>query len=131
MTNDKVSIGIVIIVVSLLVLAMFALGSSPPKVQCPMPSVDNKEHLVGVGYNILARKYWKTFDLDNDLREDYHVEYDITGVKPDRTLKISTFPTVYYLDLDKDGVYEVIYVDTQGSGRCEDLRTYTGREVQQ
>jgi len=114
---------------SLCSAAIFAIGATPIKGHCPIPSVDNREHLVGAGYNILARKYWKTFDLDNDLREDYHVEYDIIGVAQDHTVQHTLFPTVYYMDLDKDGVYETILVDMQGNGNCSDLRPYIGKET--
>ena len=131
MTSLKSSLVTGLLLGALATASIWQVGAMSAKGHCPIPSVDSKEHLVGAGYNILARKYWKTFDLDNDLREDYHVEYDIIGVAQDHTVQHTLFPTVYYMDLDKDGVYEAIFMDMQGNGRCEDLRPYTGRETNQ
>lgn len=114
----------------LFLLALVA-HAKPIGKYCPMPSIDQRDKQVGAGYNILAHKYWRTFDLDGDFREDYHVEYDLTGVKPDHTIQLSTFPSLYYRDTDGDGVYDQILMDTQGNGNCADLRPYIGRETTQ
>lgn len=99
------------------------------KAACQVPNIDQKEKLVGAGFDLIARKYWRTFDLDADLKPDYHIEYDILGIKEDKTFKMSTFPVTYYLDTTGEGFYNQVWIDTQGNGRCEDLRPFTGRET--
>ena len=95
---------------------------------CPLPPA-TPQNLVAAGFNVLDRVYWRTYDTDGDLKEDYHVEYEIQGQREDKTFKMSTFPVRYYIDKDHDGVYESIYIDVMGNGRCEDLKPYTGRET--
>lgn len=99
------------------------------KAACPVPSIDQKEKVVGAGFDVIARKYWRTFDLNADLKPDYHIEYDILGIKDDKSFKMSTFPVTYYLDTTGEGFYNEVWIDTQGNGRCEDLRRFTGRET--
>lgn len=96
---------------------------------CPVPSIDQKDKLVGAGFDLIAEKYWRTFDLNTDRRSDFHIEYDIKGVREDKTLILTPFPSTYYVDTDDDGTYDKIWIDMQGNGKCEDLRPFTGRET--
>ncbi|MDE3023865.1 MAG: hypothetical protein KGI54_18770 [Pseudomonadota bacterium] len=100
---------------------------------CPIPDIHKVEErqLVGAGFDLLAMKYWRTFDLDGNKVADYHVEYGISGIREDKTLILSTFPSTYYYDADGDGFYEVVMMDVNGNGVCKDLRPYTGRQHEQ
>ena len=100
---------------------------------CAIPDLHSLEErqLVGAGFDLLAMRYWRTFDIDGDKRADYHVEYSISGIRADKTLILSTFPMNYYYDSDGDGFYDVVLTDVNGNGKCSDLRPYTGREHEQ
>lgn len=96
---------------------------------CPVPisAIDRFDRLIGAGFDRIAGIYWRTFDLDGNQHADFQIEYNIVGMREDKTFIMTPFPVTYYLDTNGQGFYNEIYIDVNGNGRCEDLKPYTGR----
>ena len=94
---------------------------------CPVPNFDQPSKLIGAGYDIVAKIYWRIFDRNGDLRGYYYVEYELSRVTTDEhgpKITIRPFPFHYYVDTDHDGFYDQFYRDVKGDGRCQDVIPY-------
>jgi hypothetical protein len=72
------------------------------------------------GVGLLFREY----DLDGDGRPEFMTatQFDTQG----STGAIHAKPLFYWIDLNADAVYDQVWIDQGGQGRCDDIVLYQG-----
>jgi hypothetical protein len=66
----------------------------------------------------------EAYDINGDHTVDIVTFSPVTGSNPDGTVEHTYYPIFYEVDLNGDKVPDVIYVDKQGIGHCEDIVVY-------
>ena len=72
------------------------------------------------GVGLLFREY----DLDGDGRPEFMTATQFDAQGP--TGAIHTKPLFYWIDLNADAVYDQVWIDQGGQGRCDEILLYQG-----